>query len=541
MMIRWGTILPTAYRVTVTVVRASLPNKEDAHIEFKERLIPSVHLRDDKRQHLASQMRDRLLQGGGKAVYVVGVDDDGHIVGLSDLELEETLTVLRTVAVENNSSLERVEKFQESGRVIAKVVIAAYSRPVKSHVTVSVAGHVNHGKSTLIACLMTKKKDDGKAWLYLDTLPHEIERNLSADIHHALLGFNGGEAITTVNPLDREERHRVFERSEKVVSFVDTVGHEPWLRTTIRGLLGQEIDYGFLVVAADDGLTYVSREHLGIMLAMGLPVLVCVTKADRVTEQRLNEAEREVTTLLKSIGRVPYSIRSQEDISVVLDKLSVVSPIFRTSAATRQGFDLLYVMLHSLPQRIKPMERSFLMYIDRVYNVEGVGSVVSGAIKQGRLLAGSELIVGPDVRGDFKPVRAKTIEMHYARLSEAEAGLIVGIAVRGVKHEELGRGMVLCDPRLSPVSVKRFEADIVVLSHPTRVTNGYEPVLHINTVSSTVKFRLLDRDYLKAGENGHVEMTFRYRPWFVNESDKFVFREGKCKGIGTVTKIVEYA
>lgn len=524
----------------MAVVKPSLPNKEDAHIEFKERLIPSVHLRDDKRQHLASQMRDRLLQGGGKAVYVVGVDDDGRIVGLSDLELEETLAVLRTVAAENNSSLERVEKFQENGRVIAKVVIVAYSRPVKSHVTVSVAGHVNHGKSTLIACLMTRKRDDGKAWLYLDTLPHEIERNLSADIHHAILGFNGGKSITIMNPLDREERHRVFERSEKVVSFVDTVGHEPWLRTTIRGLLGQEIDYGFLVVAADDGLTHVSREHLGIMLAMGLPVVVCITKADRVTEQRLNEVEREVAALLKSVGRVPYPIRSQEDISVVLDKLSIVAPIFRTSAATHVGFDLLYAMLHALPQRIKATEKPFLMYIDRVYNIEGVGSVVSGAIKQGRLSAGSELIVGPDVRGDFKPVRAKTIEMHYARIPEAEAGLIVGIALRGVKHEDLGRGMVLCDPALKPLSVRRFEADVVVLSHPTRVTAGYEPVLHINTVASTVKLRLLDKEYLKAGENGHVEMTFRYRPWLVHEGDKFVFREGKCKGIGTVTNVVEY-
>jgi elongation factor 1-alpha len=519
--------------------RFTLPSSEVQHIEFKERLIPSIHLRPEKRQKLASQMKHRLQLGNGKAVYILGVSDDGREVGLSEIELEESLMVLRNVAMECSAVIDRVERFEENGAIIARVIISSVVEPSRNHITVSVAGHVNHGKSTLLACLITGERDDGKKWLYLDTLPHEVERNLSADIHFALLGFDGAKPRLLANPLDKMERSRVAAESQRLVSFVDTVGHEPWLRTTIRGLLGQEIDYGILVVAADDGPTHITREHLGVMLAMGIPVVVCITKADRVGAERLEAVEDVTESLLKRVGRIPYPIRREEDISLVLDKLSVIVPIIRTSAVTREGYDLLYSLLRNLPVRSKVSDKPLLLYIDRVYNVEGVGSVVSGSVKQGKLAAGTEVLVGPDVKGRFTPVKVRSIETHSARIPEAEPGYIVGAAVRGVKHELLHRGMVLCDPALDPKAVYSFEAEITVLSHPTRISSGYEPILHCHTIASSVRLTLLDKEYLKAGETGRVIMQFKYRPWYVREGDKFIFREGKTKGIGTITRILE--
>jgi elongation factor 1-alpha len=519
--------------------RFSIPKSETRHIEFKERLIPEIHLKEEKRQKLASQMKHRLEQGNGVAVYVLGVRDDGTAVGLQEIELEESLEVIRQVAAECGASITRVERYPENGGVIARVLISTGSEPSKNHLVVSVAGHVNHGKSTFLACLITGEHDDGRKWLYLDTLPHEVERNLSADIHFAVLGFKSSEPVLQKNPLDRNERIRVLRESDKLVSFVDTVGHEPWLRTTIRGLLGQEIDYGILVVAADDGPTHITREHLGIMLAMGLPVITCITKIDKVGPERVEAVESEIGMLLKRVGRVPFPIRSREDIDLVADKLSVVVPVFRTSAVTRAGYDLIYSMLRSLPVREKRTDLPFLLYIDRIYNVEGVGSVISGTVRQGRLVPGSELLVGPTSKGQFIPVKARSIEMHYTRLSEATPGYIVGVAVRGVNSNLLQRGMILCDPELKPVKVWSFEAEITVLSHPTRIGEGYEPILHCHTIASTVKLHMVDRNYLKAGETGRVEMRFKYRPYYVQPGDRFVFREGKTKGIGVITRLVE--
>lgn len=514
-----------------------LPRREAKNIEFKERLSSSVHLQEKKKQKLAAQMRERLDAGDGKAVYVLGVKDNGEILGLKEVELEESLQVLKSVAAENSACVQKVEKFEENGKLLAKIIVAKLVKP-KQHVSVGVAGHVNHGKSTLVACLITGRRDEGRHWLFMDRLPHEIERNLSADLHFALLGFAKGKPICLQNPLDKKERARTVEKAERVVSFVDMVGHEPWLRSTIRGLVGEELDYSILTVACDDGVTSITKEHLGIMLAMQLPVLVCLTKADKVSGRRVEEVEQQVELMLKNVGKVPYRVRSKADIPVFLDKLGVVVPVFRTSARTLEGFELLYETLRSLPPKQKPLEKPFLMYVDKVYNVSGVGVVVSGTIKQGKLKPGKSLLLGPNSSGEFKTVKARSIQMHYSPLNEAEAGLLVGIALRGVSYEEVWRGMVLCDKELGAGARRSFEAEVLVLSHSTRISEGYEPVFHCNTISSTVKLKPLDKKYLKAGESGKVLLTFKYRPFFLQEGERFVLREARSKCIGTVTKIL---
>jgi elongation factor 1-alpha len=342
------------------------------------------------------------------------------------------------------------------------------------------------------------------------------------------------------NPLDKKERAKLVEEADKIISFVDSPGHEPFLRTTIRGIVGQNLDYGLLVVAADDGVTHITKEHLGLLLAVNLPIIICITKVDKIGKKRIEEVEQQIEELLKYVGRIPFTIRDEKDLAVIIDKLDVTVPIIKTSAVTLEGYDLLNKLMHALPQRKKELDKPFLMFIDRTYNITGIGAVVSGTVKQGRLKPGSELLIGPDVSGQFKKVKATSIEMHYQPLKEANAGLVVGIAIKGVKHEEIERGMVLSDVSVKPKAVKSFEAEILVLNHPTRIAPGYEPVFHGQTVSESVKIDLLDKEYLKSGDSGKVRITFRYRPQFVQEGDRFVFREGKTKGIGTITKILKF-
>jgi elongation factor 1-alpha len=520
--------------------KISIPRKENKNIEFKEKLSPQIHLKGEKKQHLATQMKYLLEKGKGKAIYVIGVSDSGKLKALSEIEFEQTISVLKAIAQANSAKITKIEKFSENGNLIGKVIVEKLGE-VKEHIIVATAGHVSHGKSTLVATLMLGKPDKkGKHWLYINVLPHEIERGLSADLHYALLGFKGNEPLYFKNPLDKRERARIVEKSEKLVSFVDTVGHEPWLRTTIRGLVGQNIDYGLLVVAADDGVTHITKEHLGLLLAMDLPVVVCITKVDKVGKKRVENVEKQIENLLKNVGRIPFLIKNENDLNVIIDKLDVTVPIFRTSAVNLKGYDLLIKLLRLLPERRKETQKPFLMFIDRVYNISGVGTVVSGTIKQGKLQPGKELFLGPDSIGNFRKVKATSIEMHYSRLSEANAGLVVGIALRRVKPDEVKRGMVLCSPLLKPKAVKSFEADVLVLHHPTRIASGYEPVFHSHTIAESVKFKLLDKEYLKSGESGKVRMTFKYRPQFVQIGDRFVFREGKTKGIGTITKILKF-
>ncbi|MCS7127397.1 MAG: GTP-binding protein [Thaumarchaeota archaeon] len=519
--------------------RVSLPPSEEGHIEFKSRLLSSVHLRPERRQQLVAQMKSRLIEGGGVAVYVLGVEDDGTPAGLTEVELEESVAVISSLAAECGARVRRVERASTEGGIVAKVVIERVSTSPKSHLTVGVAGHVNHGKSTLVACLVTGERDDGTKWLYMDTLPHEISRNLSADLHFTVLGFREGRPVFLRNPRDREEKARVVREAERVVSIVDTVGHEPWLRTTIRGLLGQGLDYGILVVAADDGPTYITREHLGVMFGSQLPVIVCITKVDKVGRKRLEEVREEVSRLIKRVGRVPYQVKDRSDVDVVVDKVNPVVPIVEVSSATRQGFDLLYGLLSSLPPRPKRVNGPFLMYVDRVYNVEGAGTVVSGTILQGTLRSGDALLLGPDDKGSFAEVRVRSIEVHHSKVEEAYAGQLVGVAIRGVPQGSVRRGMVLSGSETRPRAVRRFDGEFVVLNHPTRVATGYEPIFHCHTIAQSVKTFVHENGFVAPGEQGTATFSFKYRPEFVREDDVFVLREGRVKGIGRITRVLE--
>jgi elongation factor 1-alpha len=140
--------------------------------------------------------------------------------------------------------------------------------------------------------------------------------------------------------------------------------------------------------------------------------------------------------------------------------------------------------------------------------------------------------------GSFREVEVRSIEMHYHRVDRAKTGRIVGIALKGVKESEIERGMVLLPADADPTPVRSFEADVMVLNHPTRIRDGYEPVVHLETVSEAVVFHP-DGGQLLPGDTGEATVEFKFRPYLVEEGQRFVFREGSSKGVGTVTAIHE--
>jgi elongation factor 1-alpha len=339
------------------------------------------------------------------------------------------------------------------------------------------------------------------------------------------------------NPHRKDDRARIVREADRLVSFVDTVGHEPWLRTTIRGLVGQRLDYGLVVVAADDGPTRTTREHLGILLAMELPTIVALTKVDTVSDERVNEVEREVERLLRDVDKTPLRVE-RHGVETATEEISdTVVPILKTSAVAMTGLDQLDYLFEHLPKTTRE-EGDFRMYIDRSYSVTGVGAVASGTVNAGSVEAGDELLVGPMADGAFREVEVRSIEMHYHRVDRATAGRIVGIALKGVREADLERGMVLVPREADPTPVKRFEAEVMVLNHPTRIGDGYEPVVHLETISEAAVFEP-DGGQLLPGDTGTTDIEFKFRPYLVEPGQRFVFREGRSKGVGTVTDVYE--
>ena len=523
--------------------------QEGGSVEFKERLTEDLHLSEGRLESLAAQLRHRVLSGDGEATYVVGVTDDGGLAGIAPEEFSESMDVLSLLAEEASAHIEAVQTWGVDGVAEAAndgtpqgIVGVATIREGAvleddDHIVVGTAGHVDHGKSTLVGSLVTGEADDGEGNTrgFLDVQPHEVERGLSADLSYGVYGFDDEGPVRMDNPHRKTDRARVVEESDRLVSFVDTVGHEPWLRTTIRGLVGQKLDYGLLTVAADDGVTETTREHLGILLATELPTIVALTKVDLVTDERVTEVEREVERALREVGKTPLRV-DRHGVDAAIEEISeTVVPVVTTSAVAEVGLATLDEMFERLPKTAGEVGE-FRMYVDRTYNVQGVGAVASGTVKAGEVEAGDELLLGPMQDGGFREVEVRSIEMHYHRVDEAKAGRIVGIALKGVREADIQRGMALLPRDADPTPVRSFEADVMVLNHPTRIGDGYEPVVHLETVSEAAKFYPEDGQLLP-GDAGQATVEFKFRSYLVEPGQKFVFREGRSKGVGTVTDV----
>lgn len=532
--------------------------REGGSVEFKERLTRTQHLEGGRLESLAAQLRHRVLSGDGEATYVVGVTDDGGIAGISHDAFSESMDVLSILAEEADAHIHDVQTWgvdgTDDGREddngkgsdggsgnglvgVATVRTGAMLETDDDHIVVGTAGHVDHGKSTLIGSLVTGRADDGDGGTrgFMDVQPHEVERGLSADLSYGVYGFSDGEPVRMDNPHRKDDRAGVVREAERLVSFVDTVGHEPWLRTTIRGLVGQKLDYGLLTVAADDGPTRTTREHLGVLLATDLPTVVAITKIDLVDDERAAEVSREVERLLRDVGRTPLPV-ARHGVRTAIEEIDeTVVPIVRTSAVTAEGLDTLDALFEKLPKQAAD-EGEFRMYIDRTYSVTGVGAVASGTVKSGSVETGDELLLGPLADGSFAEVEVRSIEMHYHRVDRASSGRIVGIALKGVREADIERGMVLLPREADPEPVREFEAEVMVLNHPTRIGTGYEPVVHLETVSEAAVFSPEDGRLLP-GDTGRTRVRFKFRPYLVEEGQRFVFREGQSKGVGTVTGV----
>ena len=516
--------------------------QEGGNVEFKERLSKDVHLADGRLESLAAQLRHRVLSGDGEATYVVGVTDDGGIAGIEPAAFSETMDVLSLLAEEAGAHIDDVQTWgtDDGGLVgVADVREGSALDPDDDHIVVGTAGHVDHGKSTLVGSLVTGEPDDGEGGTrsFLDVQPHEMERGLSADLSYGVYGFDAEGPVRTRNPDRKADRAQVVEEADRIVSFVDTVGHEPWLRTTIRGLVGQKLDYGLLAVAADDGPTRTTREHLGILLATELPTIVALTKVDLVDDERVEAVEEEVERLLRDVGRTPLRVERYGVETAIEEIDDTVVPVIRTSAVSMDGLDALDALFERLPKTADAGDE-FRMYIDRSYQVTGVGAVASGTVQSGTVEAGDELLLGPFPDGSFRDVEVRSIEMHYHRVDRARAGRIVGIALKGVDEADVDRGMVLLPRDAEPTPVREFEADVMVLNHPTRIGTGYEPVVHLETVSEAATFHP-EGGRLLPGDTGRARVRFKFRPYVVEPGQRFVFREGRSKGVGTVRRVLD--
>lgn len=343
----------------------------------------------------------------------------------------------------------------------------------------------------------------------------------------------------------------------KVISFTDLAGHERYLRTTVFGLLSSSPNYCLLMVAANNGLIGMSkygtslprmdtedllarREHLGIALALNVPVMVIITKIDICPPQILQQTITQLTRILKSPGarKIPIFIKNQEDtIETATQFVSQrICPVFQVSNVTGESLDLVRTFLNILPHHGNyNAEAPFEFHVNDTFSVPFVGTVVSGVVKSGVIHAGDTVLIGPDSLGQFTTTHIRSIERKRIPVPVCSAGQSASFALKRVRRKEVRKGMVVLPKLDAPPKVYReFIAEVLILSHATTIKTKYQAMLHVGPISQTCAIIDIDRAFIRTGDRATVAFRFVQRPEYLAVGDRILFREGRTKGLGIV-------
>ncbi|KAK3827016.1 MAG: hypothetical protein J3R72DRAFT_11655 [Linnemannia gamsii] len=441
--------------------QGSLPPEVDieGNIEYKLKLMATA---PDRFEHLVTQLKWRLSEGHGSAIYEIGVADDGSFVGLSPQDMEVSLktlhrmadflkadvTILRRVSVESTQQVDTSSIEDGSGTpgVIRRrlstnlgsprtdpeyLVVEARvtSRLAEEHhfleIRVALIGGPDAGKSTLLGRLAHGIADNGRGKARLNLLRHrhEISTGRTSSISHEIIGFTTAGETVNYNTTNISSWQEVCESSAKVVTLLDTCGHPRFLKTTISGLTGHAPDYACLVVDSRvGGVNEMTREHLALSVALGLPTFVVVTKMDVATRDQLRATVTALMGLIRTTGptvngeigvtigpdgetiqpkAIPVIVHNEKDLETIVKRFSddgainetksVAIPILLLSSVTGENVNLLEKFLFLLPkpsldtQGTVDSQEPACYQIEEIYSIPDIGTVVGGFLHTGRI------------------------------------------------------------------------------------------------------------------------------------------------------------
>jgi len=427
----------------------------------------------------------------------------------------------------------------------------------KNEVRIAVIGNVDSGKSTMVGVLTRCILDDGRgsARQLVFNFTHEKENGRTSSITHEIMGFKDGKQVEVKHNQQKNTGwSQIIKESDKIVSIIDLCGHEKYLKTTIFGLTGLVPDYALIVVGANMGVQRMTKEHLGIALALKIPLFIVITKIDIAPKEILKQTLDYLVKILKGSGtqKLPIIIRKDDDIAVYSENIlsEKVCPIFTCSSLTGEGIDQIRTFISLLNPRSSStrninQKNDFIEFlIDGAYMVKGVGLIVSGTLISGIVETGKELSLGPDNLGKFKQVVVKSI--HYKRTPVDQIGPINSccfmikskISKEPVKREDLRKGMVLVEKTNDYKPAYVFEADVIILHHATTIKEKYQSVIHCGVIRQTAQVIAMSKECLRTGDRAKVKFRFLKSPELIKVGSTILFREGRTRGIGEITKII---
>ncbi|MBI2564672.1 translation elongation factor EF-1 subunit alpha [Candidatus Woesearchaeota archaeon] len=349
----------------------------------------------------------------------------------------------------------------------------------KPHINLVIVGHVDHGKSTTVGRLLF---DSGN-------IPEQEMRKLKELAQE--LGKGGFEFAFVMDQLAEERKrgvtidlaHKKFNTPKYEFTIIDAPGHKDFIKNMITG--ASQADAAVIVVGSE-GVQAQTREHVFLCKTLGVKqVIVAVNKMDlsKYDQAKFEALKKDVSILLKTYGYPADQITFVPLASFLGDnvvKRSANMPWYK-GPTLLESLDTL-----SVPEKLTAFP--LRLPLQDVYNIKGIGVVPVGRVETGVMKVGDKITVVPAREGKGISGEVKSIEMHHEAIQQAEAGDNVGFNVRGIEQKDIAKGDVVGHSNKVPPVAKEFTARIVVINHPTVITQGYTPVFHIHTAQVACQF-----------------------------------------------------
>jgi small GTP-binding protein len=431
---------------------------------------------------------------------------------------------------------------------------------------IAVLGNVDAGKSSLTGVLTKNVLDDGRGYA----------RSLVSQFTHER---DTGKTSSVTQNFSKDD-------AGDVVVFIDLAGHEKYLKTTLHGMTGFFPDYGMVVVGGNMGVTEITKEHINVAIALNVPFMIVITKVDIAPAHVLEKTKKYIEEIVRERLKKKSAIYMTGENVETLTQLRKWIPIFTVSNKTGEGIDILrryirYVQSFfdemARTQRLVPfhiqedMKDCSIFSVDRSYQVNGVGTVLSGQVCNGGFRKNDMGYLGP-FHGVWHPVTVRSFHDNFRggleKMDMGESGCIaIKCLTKGVDMKKLmfRKGIYLMsNEKCKKYTAFDFEAEVFIMhTHSTSIHRNYQPVINCNKIVQTAKIveiapiRKEDLSApssstpsssahvpykkpggtIRAGDRCRIHFRFSHRPEFIQENDRFILREGQTRGIGIIRKV----
>ena len=516
-------LIPIERKISIDVSQFTLEKKK-YHIEYDygnvEYKLKLCNVDLERIVGLTTQMNNRLGEGDGECYYYIGVEDNGNALGISKEELEISLSVINTIAI-NLGCTTKIQKLIEGKEGLIAEMHIKKQEVILTEINIGVLGEEGAGKSTIIGVLINGTLDNGKGSARTNVLrhKHKLLCGKTSSFSHQILGFDEKGELTNYGNLIRPSLGQIVSKSTKIINFYDMAGStKTFNRTTLTTLSNEYLDYLLFVISAKDVITKKTEDLLRLIYNINLPIITIINKIDLISEEELNTVINKYQEIIVglNIGKFLKIIKNDKDIALFspMEEKDILLTFLISTMTWEGGLTLFKNFLSVLPQRRTNNKENVDINLEKIeFDIieiiyKETNAILWGIVSSGKLRINSKYFLGPDAMGNFKMVEVtdihcKTVNVSYAYKGQYCSACIKSLGpINTLTRDNVKKGMILLDIKQAPIASRLFEIELWTIDNTTKtIKTSYQPILNIKHIRQGVKIKNPDELFFFLSDN----------------------------------------